>query len=151
MSDPVSRIKQYVLFFSIEVAAMALILWDGLPIYRHLIVLERVATRTDELIMWTAVGAIQFTYWYLLRHEPPFTFQRRALLAHIVLFVSRLSFVFASSLFALVAYRYSNALEFDPRRIVLFIAILFSVFCFSRHLEAIGNLMLKGPPKARAR
>ena len=151
MSDPVSRIKQYVLFFSIEVAAMALILWDGLPIYRHLMVLEQVGTRSDEVIMWTAVGAIQFTYWYLLRHEPPFTFQRRPLLAHIVLFVSRLSFVFASSLFALVAYRYSDALELDPGRVVLFIAVLFSVFCFSRHLEAIGNLMLKGPPAAPAR
>ena len=80
MSDPVSRIKQYGLFFSIEVAAMALILWDGVPIYRHLMILERIGTRSDEVIMWTAVAAIQFTYWYLLRHEPPFTFQRRPLL-----------------------------------------------------------------------
>jgi len=150
MSDPAFRIKQYVLFFLIEVVAMTLILWDGLPIYRHLMILEQVGTRTDEVIMWIAVAAIQFTYWYLLRHEPPFALQRRPLLAHVVLFVSRLSFVFASSLFALVAYRYSDALEFNPARVVLFIAVLFSVFCFSRHLEAIGNLMLRGPTRVSA-
>jgi hypothetical protein len=146
MSDAVYSKKQYVLFFVIEVAAMAVILWDGLPIYRHLMILERVTTRADEAILWMAVAAIQFSYWHLLRHESPFAFQRRVFLAHVVLFVSRLSFVFASSLFALVAYRYSNALSFDVTRVVLFIAVLFSVFCFSRHLEAMGNLWLKGPP-----
>jgi hypothetical protein len=139
---------QYVSGLTLEVAGMALILWDGLPIYRHLMTLEQVTTTADIAVMWTAVAAIQFSYWYMLRHEAPFRFPRQVFLAHILLFVSRLGFVFASSLFALVVYRYSDAFVAHPSRVLLFVAVLFSVFCFSRHLEAIGALMLKGRQNA---
>lgn len=144
MSDPNLSARQYIFFFSLEIAGMALVLWDGLPIYRHLFMSEQIGTVTDEVIMWSAVAAIQFSYWYRLRHNPPFEFPRQVFLAHCLLFVSRLSFVFASSLFAIVVYRHSDALHFTPAKYLLFIAVLFSVFCFSRHLEAIGNLMLNG-------
>ena len=145
MSDAKKKATRYIFFFAMEVGGMALILWDGLPIYRHLFVLERVATTEDKAIMVLAVLAIQFSYWHTLRHPPPFALSRRPLLAHVLLFLSRLSFVFASSLFALVAYRYSSMLDFNLLNLALFVAVLFSVFCFTRHLEAIGNLMLKGP------
>jgi hypothetical protein len=145
MSDAKIKVTRYLFFLALEVAGMALILWDGLPIYRHLFVLERVATTEDKAIMLVAVIAIQISYWHTLRHRPPFEFSRRPFLAHVLLFLSRLSFVFASSLFALVAYRYSSMLSLNPLNLALFIAILFSVFCFTRHLEAVGNLMLKGP------
>lgn len=145
MSDAKTKVTRYLFFFALEVAGMALILWDGLPIYRHLFVLERVATTEDKAIMWLAVIAIQVSYWHALRHRPPFEFSRRPFLAHVLLFLSRLSFVFASSLFALVAYRYSSIISFNFLNVSLFVAVLFSVFCFTRHLEAIGNLMLKGP------
>lgn len=144
------KATQYMSCLALEVAGMALILWDGLPIYRHLMTLEQVTTTTDIAIMWTAVAAIQFSYWYMLRHEAPFRFPRQVFVAHVLLFVSRLSFVFASSLFALVVYRYSDALVFQPSRVLLFVAVLFSVFCFSRHLEAIGALMLKGRRNAES-
>jgi len=141
------RVAQYAACLALEVAGMVLILWDGLPIYRHLMTLEQVSTTADIAIMWTAVTAIQFSYWYMLRHDAPFRFPRQVFLAHILLFVSRLGFVFASSLFALVVFRYSDALVFQPSRVLLFIAVLFSVFCFSRYLETIGNLMLKDRQK----
>ena len=123
---------------------MALILWDGLPIYQRLFDLERVATTEDRRILIFAVAAIQISYWHTLRHVPPFEFSQRPFVAHVLLFVSRLSFVFASSLFALVAYRYSSMLSFNPLNVSLLVGILFSVFCFSRHLEAVGNILLKG-------
>lgn len=125
---------------------MGLVLWVGLPIYRHLMTLEQVTTTADQAMMWIAVAAIQFSYWYALRHAAPFRVPRQVFLAHVVLFVSRLSFVFASSLFALVAYRYSDAFVFYPSKVLLFVAVIFSVFCFSRHLDAVGNLLLKGQP-----
>jgi hypothetical protein len=143
MSDPNLKSRQYILLLSLEVAGMVLVMWDGLPIYRHLTTnLERIGTVADEAILWTAVVAIQFSYWYRLRHDPPFEFPRQAFLAHILLFLSRLSFVFASSLFAFVVYRHSDAFQFRPSKVLLFAAVLFSVFCFSRHLEAIGNFMM---------
>ena len=123
---------------------MALILWDGLPIYRRLFVLERLATVEDVVILWIAVIAIQTSYWHTLRHAPPFELSPRPFVGHVVVFLSRLGFVFASSLFALVVYRYPNALEFSPDRVLLFALILFSVFCATRHMESLGNLLLKG-------
>jgi hypothetical protein len=139
-----TKVTRYLFFLALEVTGMGLILWDGLPIYQRLFELERVATAEDRSIMAIAVIAIQVSYWHTLRHRPPFQFSRRPFVAHVLLFVSRLSFVFASSLFALVAYRYSSMLSFNPLNVSLFVAILFSVFCFSRHLEAVGNLLLKG-------
>jgi len=140
-----SNVTRYLCFLALEVTGMALILWDGLPIYQRLFDLERVATTEDRRILIFAVAAIQISYWHTLRHVPPFEFSQRPFVAHVLLFVSRLSFVFASSLFALVAYRYSSMLSFNPLNVSLLVGILFSVFCFSRHLEAIGVLLLKGP------
>ena len=125
---------------------MGLVLWIGLPIYRHLMTLEQVTTTTDQAMMWIAVAAIQFSYWYALRHPAPFRVPKQVFVAHVVLFLSRLSFVFASSLFALVAYRYSDAFVFYPSKVLLFVAVIFSVFCFSRHLDAVGNRLLTGQP-----
>jgi hypothetical protein len=139
-----TKVTRYLFFLALEVTGMGLILWDGLPIYQRLFDLQRIATAEDRRILMIAVFAIQISYWHTLRHSPPFQFSRRPFVAHVLLFVSRLSFVFASSLFALVAYRYSSMLSFNALNVSLFVAILFSVFCFSRHLEAVGLLLLKG-------
>jgi hypothetical protein len=138
-----STTSVYVLFCLLELAGLSCIFWDGIPIYRALVHVEQVATRTDGRIMLVAAGAIQLSYWYCLRHAPPFAIVRNVFFGHVILFVSRLVFVFGSSLFALVAYRYSDVLDFSPRRIFIFVAVLFSLFCISRHLEGIGNQMVK--------
>lgn len=144
MSDATISKKSYVAYFSLEAAAMAFVMWDGLPIYRHLTQLEQVGTPADYAILFAAVTAIQLSYWRALRHDLPFAMPKRPFLAHVFLFVSRLSFIFASSLFGFVVYRYFDRLSLGPMRLVLFIAVLFSVFCVSRHLEKIGNTLLTG-------
>jgi hypothetical protein len=143
MRRPPVGTKRYAIFLSIELLGMAIILWDGLPIYRHLFSYEKILTLFDQAIMWCAVALIQISYWYTVRHAPPFQLPQNAFIAHVVLFVSRLSFVFASSLFALVVYRNSDVLEAHLDRVVLLITVLFSVFCVARSLETLGSLMLK--------
>jgi hypothetical protein len=134
----------YAIFFAVEVAGMIMILWDGIPIFRQLIHFQQITTQRDEIILLVAVALIQFTYWERLRLDPPFDLPRQELVAHLVLFTSRLSFIFASSIFSFAVYRYSNVLEVSPFRSVIMMGVLFSVFCFTRHLEKIGNLMLTG-------
>jgi hypothetical protein len=138
----------YVSYSVLELAGMALILWDGLPIYRHLFVMERIGTDEDKAIMLVAAIAVQVGYWRTFGFIPPFDIPKRVFLGHVLLFLSRLSFIFASSLFALVFYRHPDLLSFNPLNLLLFVGVLFSVFCFTRHLEAVGNLLLKGskPP-----
>jgi hypothetical protein len=149
LPDAKSKVA-YLSYAALEIAGMALILWDGLPIYRHLFVMKHVGTNEDRAIFLIAVIAIQAGYWRTFGQIPPFEIPKQTFLGHVLLFMSRLAFIFASSLFALVFYRAPNLLDFHPVNLLLFVAILFSVFCFTRHLEAMGNLLLTGSKHSKA-
>lgn len=143
-----STLFGYVVSFAAELIAMSLILWDGVPIFRGLINFRQGATLRDDIILLSAALAIQITYWRTLRRLPPFALPRWPFLGHIILFLSRLSFIFVSAVFSFVVYRYWDVFKVSPYRFSLMIFVLFSVFCFSRHLEMIGTLANAGhkPP-----
>jgi hypothetical protein len=134
----------YLVAFGLEILGMCLILWIGVPLFRELLEFQQIVTLGDEIVFLVAVLLIQFTYWNRLRHNPPFDLPIRPFPAHHVLIASRLSFIFASAVFSLVVYRYSDKYDFGLIRTPLMAAVLFSVFCFSRHLEKLGLLMLSG-------
>lgn len=134
----------YMVSFLIEIAGMALIMRDGVPLFRHLIRFESAETLVDENIMWIAVVLIQATYWTYLRHDPPFDLRRQQFIGHVFLLLSRLVFIFASGVFSLVVYRYPDVFDFSLLKTSLLLAAVFSVFCFCRHLERIGNLLNAG-------
>lgn len=134
----------YIVFFGFELAGMFLIFWIGIPIFRQLLQFNQVVTVGDEVVFLVAVVLIQFTYWTRLQHNPPFSLPVRPLLAHLVLFASRLCFIFASAVFSLVIYRYSDLYEFNFIRTPLMATVLFSIFCFTKHLEKLGQLMTSG-------
>lgn len=134
----------YLCCFAIEITGMVLILWDGVPIFRNLIRFQHTATAADSTILMIGVLCIQMTYWKWLRPDPPFNLWKLPLTGHIMLFVARLSFIFASSVFSLVVYRASDMFEFTFLRSFVGTMVLFSVFCFTRHLEKFGNLLMSG-------
>jgi hypothetical protein len=145
------RTATYLVCSLIETVGVAFVLWDGIPLFRHLIRFEQPGTSVDQRIMVAAVIFILPPYWALLRHDPPFDFPRQQFLGHILLLVNRLVFIFASGVFSLVVYRYWDLLNPSFFRTTLMMVVLFAVFCFSRHLERIGNLLNSGyraPPKA---
>ena len=131
----------YVILFVSEIVGMFVILWDGIPIFHHLIRLQQVTSEHDEILLLIAAALIQFSYWKCLRYDPPFVLPRQQFIAHIVIFVSRLSFIFPSTVFSFVVYRSLDLLHLNLTRSLLIMVVLFSVFCFSRHLERLGNLM----------
>ena len=134
----------YLVAFGLEIVGICLVYWDGVPLFRQLLKFEQSATKIDEATLFAAVILIQFTYWTKLQHNPPFSFKAFPFAAHVVLFISRLNFIFASAVFSLVVYRYPEMFEFGIVRTTLMAAVLFSVFCFTRHLEKLGQLMLTG-------
>jgi hypothetical protein len=133
--------RRYVFCALIELVGMVLILWDGVPLFRHLMQAEQVATLGDHAVLSIGAVLVQATYWTALRAPPPFDLPDNPFLAHVALFVSRLSFIFASGVFSVAVYRYSDVLDFKVVGSAIMMAALFSVFCFSRHLERIGLLM----------
>jgi hypothetical protein len=127
-----------------ETLGIALVLWDGIPLFRHLIRFELTSTQVDQRIMVVAVVLILAPYWVCLRRDPPFDLPQQEFLGHVFLLINRLVFIFASGVFSLVVYRYWDVFNPSFFKTCLMMAVLFAVFCFSRHLERIGNLLNSG-------
>ncbi len=101
----------------------------------------------STLGIMAALIAFHVAYWSRQRWAKLPGVPQNALLNHVFLFMSRLSFIFAAAFFSLVAFRHLPALANAPDLVVmaargsLLIAILFSLFCYSLEIERIGREM----------
>jgi hypothetical protein len=150
MATKPSPSAKYCLLSTVETIGMLLIFWVGIPQFRHMIRFERGISSHDEVTLMMGATLTLITYWGWLRQDPPFELSKRPFLGHIFLFLNRLIFIFASGIFSFVVYRYSDQFDITILKLCQMMAVLFSIFCFSRHLERIGNLLLVGyrPPPA---
>jgi hypothetical protein len=139
-----SRTVTYCFFFSVETIGILLIFWVGIPQFRHLIRFEQGISLQDEITLMTGTVLILAPYWTWLRQDPPFELPRQPFLGHIFLFLNRLIFIFASGIFSFVVYRYSDQFDLTILKVCQIMTVLFAIFCFSRHLERLGLLLLDG-------
>src|SRR4030095_16814436 len=72
---------------------------------------------------------------------------RHLLLAHLLLFFSRLSFIFAGSLLSLSLFRRLTDLEHALPGMLVLLLSAFAQFCYSRELEALAR-RVEGPSDA---
>jgi hypothetical protein len=91
--------------------------------------------------MACATVVMQACYWtkrkirLRLRHDDnPF-------LGHVLLFVSRLSFIFAVAAFSLMVFTRSMDTATSPVGIAVLLAATFAQFCYARELEVLGRRM----------
>ena len=136
------RPSYWILFLAQSIGA-ALILRVGVPFYR------RALLRTEELQplgIYVLVGAcvllIQASYWPGLRSLPASALGGRPAAGHVLIFLGRLCFVFVSSLFSVIYFVRFEDLDPLPGGYVLLSLALFSMFCYARELERLGNAML---------
>jgi hypothetical protein len=127
-----------------SVLAAAAIFWKGRSVYRHLLFGESAGTPSELAIISVSVVVIQTAYWAVLKRPPPFRTMRSQVLGTVVLFLSRISFMLAGALFSIVVFVRFEELHIRPLGYLLFVAVLFTIFCFSRWLEAIGRHLEKG-------
>lgn len=80
----------------------------------------------------------------MLHRKPPFAIRKNLVLAHIVFFLSRISFMLAGALFSIVVFVRLEDLNMHPRQLVIFVAELFTIYCFSRWLELLGRVLESG-------
>jgi hypothetical protein len=149
-SPPTTSTRTYLICSLVETIGIVLVLWDGIPLFRHLIRFEQTGTAVDERIMAVSLILILAPYWACLRHDPPFDLPRQQFLGHVFLLINRLVFIFASGVFSLVVYRFWDVLNPSFSKTVLMMVVLFAVFCFCRHLERIGILLNDGYRARRA-
>jgi hypothetical protein len=65
-----------------------------------------------------------------------------AIAGHIISFVARLSFVAATSTFSFVFLNHFGKLNLPSHRMVLILALLFSLFCWNLELERLAKALI---------
>jgi hypothetical protein len=99
----------------------------------------------DSAISVITLAIMQVAYWYrLLRVPIPFR-SSNVFLNHLLLFLGRISFIFAGALFSVVFFRHlpqlhqgTDILVMTLRGLLLGVS-LFSLFCSSLELERLGR------------
>ena len=129
----------------VELLGVALLIWHGLPIYRMMLSEPHSQIRNANPLIWALIASvlIQISYWYRYSELTPTLRWRNVVVGHFVLFISRLSFLFASSAFGYIFITGNIDLEFSGPRYLVFFVGLFSLFCFVHELERIGQALCK--------
>jgi hypothetical protein len=70
------------------------------------------------------------------------------LLGHLVLFLSRLNFIFAGAMFSAVYLTRFNEIDIALWGFVLLSTVLFSIFCYSPELERLGKALIEGKDRS---
>lgn len=127
----------------VELIGVTLLIWHGLPIYRAMLDNPHSQIRNPGPLVWALIASVlvQAGYWYRYYEGTPTLQWKNAFAGHFVLFVSRLSFLFASTSFGYIFITGNIDLEVSGLRYFVFFVGLFSLFCFVRELESIGAAM----------
>jgi hypothetical protein len=134
------------LLFTAESMGALMILCNGVPIHRRLLMGQgaQQADPTVFVLGTVAIALIQTGYWIRLRCFPSFRFNRHLVLGHAIQFLGRLSFVFIGGLFSVVFFTRFESLEFSIWKVLLLLAVLFSLFCYTLDLERIAKAFSEG-------
>src|SRR5437899_6260055 len=141
------------LLFTAESAGALIILWNGVPIHRRLL-MGHTAQQADPrffALCAVAVLLIQSAYWIRLRCFPPLRFNRRLVMGHAIQFLGRLSFVFIGGLFGVVFFTRFEELEFSIWKVLFLLALLFSLFCYTLDLDRLGKAFWEAQTDDRPR
>jgi hypothetical protein len=143
--------RRYGLWLILELFGVALLIWHGLPIYRAMLSDPHSHIGYGGNLIWALIASmlIQAAYWFRYYDESPTVPPRNVLVGHIVLFISRLSFLFATSSFGYIFITGNIDLEVSGLRYLVFFVGLFSLFCFVQELERIGRAMCTTPDSDR--
>ncbi len=141
-----SNWRWFLVLLGLQAVGAVIIMVNGVPIYRKLLAkVPRPAADDRSLaVAVLAVILIQAAFWMRRRACPLPTVRQRALAGHLVLFCSRLAFVFATSLFSTIFFARFAELDASALRIAVLLGVLYSMFCFTSELELIGRAMQDG-------
>lgn len=135
----------YPLLFILETIGAVLLAWQVLPIYR-----EALADPAGYSFDGTAIGAgilIQLGYWIGYRLRPPTPRFVNVLLGHFALFAARLIFLLPTSIFSFLFIANRFTVRLSASRYLIIVFGLFSLFCYIRELEHLGNSLLGKPTR----
>jgi hypothetical protein len=100
-------------------------------------------------LVWSlsAITLMQAGYW--IRHRLRLSLPQllhNALIGYIVLFVARMSFVLATSVFGFVFIMRRPEFQIPISRYFIVIIALFALFCYTQELEQLGRALIGPDP-----
>ncbi len=138
-----SRQSIYWLLLAIQSVGALIVLAKGVPFYRQL-ESDFANHQPHSGIIWWGVAScmlIQGGYWLRVWLNSPFPSLKNIVLGHVIAFIAQLSFILASSVFAVVFFVHFDKLSLPFHRTCMMMILLFSLYCWSQELERLANSM----------
>lgn len=133
----------YSLLLGIQSVGAVFVYSNGVPIYRQMVGDFDNYQRESGILLWeaAAVALLQSGYWLRIRVQPTMPAGGHVFLGHVAYFGARLNFAFASASFTVMFLVRFNQLAMPPHRMVVILALLFSMFCYTLELERLAKAL----------
>lgn len=134
---------KYFAFVAVQAIGFGIVMVNGVPLYRQM-ASDFSKHQPQRGVLWWALAAvvlIQAAYWLRVRLQPALPRGGNVVLAHLISFVGRLSFILGSSTFTVMFLVRFEELSLPPHRVLMVLALLFSLFCFTLELEQLGRAL----------
>lgn len=126
-----------------QVAGAQMILWNGIPLYHRLVAGQR-GDPQDLVMAAIAVLVMQPAYWVARSVQPRLRFGRHVFVGHVMRCAAETSFVFPSTLLAVVVLDEWEHLHIVPWKIALMGALVFAMYCIKMQWESLGDALIEG-------
>src|SRR5262245_10836968 len=150
---PAARNVAYWVLFALESGGMIFILWIALPVYQKLSAgpggYRPGAPLTFPVFIVSL--AMQLSYWSKRSIRPPVQRGHNVLGGHLLLFLARLSFIFAGANLSLLLFRRIMDTTVSAFGILVLFFASFAQFCYVRELEALARIVEGGRAGEQAR
>jgi hypothetical protein len=143
--DKAMKIAVYWILFLGQTIGDATILSHLIPLFRRLVTSGLDEKVAPETLVFAALGVtiIQVCYWLDQHWFATLRLGHNPFLGHVILFLSRLNFIFAAAVFSAVCLVRFNELEISLWGFVWLAAVLFSIFCYTLELERLGRALVE--------
>ena len=148
------RKAAYATLLAAQTMAASIIFWMSFPIFQQVVARSGQPQSVPASTIIPVVAAamvLQVCYWRRYRRVAIWAPVRSAFVGHLLLFAARASFFFGSALFSAIFFRHLPQLDALPplgqglAKVVVFMTVLFSLFCYALEVERLGREVEQGP------
>ena len=140
--------RGYFVLLAMQTIGAAILFWFTVPLFRQALLDPGSHLPRPENLIWSlsAITLMQAGYWIRYRLRPRLPQLRNAFVGYIVLFIARMSFVLATSIFGFVFIVRRPELYVPTSRYFVLVIGLFALFCYIQELEQLGRAFIRPDP-----
>ena len=127
--------------FGVQTIGAAILFWNAVPLYREILADPAAHEAQPERLIWalSSIVLMQAGYWISHQINPPLPQYSNALIGNVILFLARMSFVFATSVFGFIFITQKPGFDIPAFRYAVTLLGLFSLYCYVQELERLGR------------